>query len=152
MRLCAIYQKSKQLADLLLNMPKERGHVQQLKAVRKQKKADMAKYAPGVINLQVLGNSMYLFTDQNRYLFNCSEGTQRLAHEHKSKLAKLDHIFVTSGRWERVGGLPGVALTVQDIGVDKLWVHGPPGIVSPFINVHWSGILSKVNFVTESTV
>lgn len=64
----------------------------------------------------------------HRYLFNCGEGTQRLAHEHKTKLARLEHIFMTRTSWQRIGGLPGLSLTVQDAGVPKLSLHGPPGL------------------------
>lgn len=62
-------------------------------------------------------------------MFNCGEGTQRLAHEHKTKLARLEHIFITRTNWERIGGLPGLCLTVQDSGVPNLTLHGPPGLV-----------------------
>lgn len=62
-------------------------------------------------------------------MFNCGEGTQRLAHEHKTKLARLEHIFITHTTWNRIGGLPGLCLTVQDSGVPNLTLHGPPGLV-----------------------
>lgn len=91
------------------------------------------KCVPGAINLQILGSgangapaSVYLFTDQSRYLFNCGEGTQRLAHEHKTKLTRLEHIFLTRTSWKRIGGLPGLSLTIQDAGVPKITLHGPP--------------------------
>lgn len=64
-----------------------------------------------------------------RYLFQCGEGTQRLAHEHKMKLAKLEHIFVTQPIWKNIGGLPGTALTIQDVGVPQITLHGPKGLV-----------------------
>lgn len=64
----------------------------------------------------------------SRYLFNCGEGTQRLAHEHKTKLARLEHIFLTRTSWNQVGGLPGLTLTVQDSGVPQLFLHGAPGL------------------------
>lgn len=62
-------------------------------------------------------------------MFNCGEGTQRLAHEHKIKIARLEHIFVTHPCWNNIGGLPGLALTVQEVGVPDLTFHGPAGIV-----------------------
>lgn len=65
-----------------------------------------------------------------RYLFNCGEGTQRLANEHKTKLTRLQHIFVTQNDWKCTGGLPGLSLTVQDAGVPNITLHGPPKIVS----------------------
>ncbi|KAM7346841.1 ribonuclease Z [Cochliomyia hominivorax] len=102
----------------------------------KQKQANKKKntpYIPGTVTLQILGAgsngspaAVYLFTDQSRYLFNCGEGTQRLAHEHKTKLARLEQIFVTRNTWPAIGGFPGLALTVQDAGVKELALHGPP--------------------------
>ncbi|CAG4979541.1 unnamed protein product [Colias eurytheme] len=93
------------------------------------------KYGPSTIYLQVLGsgargapNTLYLFTDQKRYLFNCGECSQRLAHEHKVKLSRLDHIFITSKTWRNVGGLPGLSLTLQDVGVPNITLHGPEGL------------------------
>lgn len=67
--------------------------------------------------------------DPSRYLFNCGEGTQRLANEHKTKIARLEHIFMTQTKWQHIGGLPGLSLTVQDTGVPELTLHGPPGLV-----------------------
>lgn len=72
----------------------------------------------------------HYWRNQFRYLFNCGEGTQRLAHEHKMKLAKLEHIFITKSSWNNIGGLPGTALTIQDVGVPEITLHGPKGIVS----------------------
>lgn len=60
----------------------------------------LSSVVPGSVNLQVLGagangapSAVYLFTDQSRYLFNCGEGTQRLAHEHKTRLSRLEQIL-----------------------------------------------------------
>ncbi|XP_002004950.3 ribonuclease Z, mitochondrial isoform X1 [Drosophila mojavensis] len=93
----------------------------------------LSSVVPGSVNLQVLGagangapSAVYLFTDQSRYLFNCGEGTQRLAHEHKTRLSRLEQIFVTRNTWTAVGGLPGLALTIQDAGVRNVGLHGPP--------------------------
>lgn len=46
------------------------------------------------------------------------------------KLSKLEHVFITHSNWLNIGGLPGLALTVQDVGVPKIELHGPQGIVS----------------------
>lgn len=67
-----------------------------------------------------------------RYLFNCGEGTQRLAHEHRIKLTRMEHIFLTRKTWNRFGGVPGLCLTLQEIGVPKLNLHGPTGIKDIF--------------------
>ncbi|XP_049776088.1 ribonuclease Z, mitochondrial [Schistocerca cancellata] len=125
---------SETLNNLLLNMPKVPNHTAVLKQQRQKLKEKGKKYVPGTVSIKVLGSgakgtsrSLYVFTDQSRYLFNCGEGTQRLAHEHKAKLSKLEHIFITHLSWDNIGGLPGVALTIQDVGVPEIILHGPPG-------------------------
>lgn len=86
--------------------------------------------------LQVIGNgtraegrSVLLVTDHTHYLFNCGEGTQRLSTEHRTKISKIEHIFVTKPSWNNLGGIPGLALTIQDTGVPKLTLHGPDGLI-----------------------
>lgn len=128
--------KHQHLYDILQKMPKhiDLKGLQQQRLARKRKSL---KYPPSTVYLQVLGSgavgaprSLYVFTEHARYLFNCGEGTQRLAHEHKVKLATMEHILVTHKSWENVGGLPGVLLTLQDTGVPYITLHGPPGIES----------------------
>ncbi|XP_022237059.1 zinc phosphodiesterase ELAC protein 2-like isoform X2 [Limulus polyphemus] len=118
-------------------MPKEPKASNELRHIRMRAKAvnNKPKPTPNEICLHVLGNGgpgnprcLYMFTDHARYIFNCGEGTQRLAHEHKMKLAKLEHVFFTYKSWENIGGLPGLSLTIQDIGVPEITLHGPPNI------------------------
>lgn len=40
-------------------------------------------------------------------MFNVGEGTQRLCMEHGIRLAKTDHLFVTSLTSDTLGGVPG---------------------------------------------
>jgi len=51
------------------------------------------------------------------------------------KLSKLEHVFITHSNWLNIGGLPGLALTVQDVGVPNIELHGPKGIVSVFVTL-----------------
>lgn len=44
----------------------------------------------------------------------------------------MEHIFLTRKSWARFGGVPGLCLTLQEIGVPKLNLHGPPGIADIF--------------------
>ncbi|KAF7657359.1 hypothetical protein LDENG_00028660 [Lucifuga dentata] len=88
---------------------------------------------PSTVYLQVVGAgsrdsnaSVYVFSEYNRYLFNCGEGTQRLMQEHKLKAARLDNIFLTRVSWENVGGLSGMILTLKDTGVPECVLSGPP--------------------------
>uniref|UniRef100_A0A6I8PST3 Zinc phosphodiesterase ELAC protein 2 n=1 Tax=Ornithorhynchus anatinus TaxID=9258 RepID=A0A6I8PST3_ORNAN len=66
-----------------------------------------------------------------RYLFNCGEGVQRLMQEHKLRVARLDNIFLTRMHWSNVGGLSGMLLTLQETGLVRCVLSGPPQLVSP---------------------
>lgn len=83
-----------------------------------------------------------------RYLFNCGEGTQRLAHEHRTKLTRMEHIFLTRKAWCRFGGIPGLCLTLQEIGVPKLNLHGPSGIDRIFESTRKFVVLRNMRVTT----
>lgn len=148
------------LNRLLLNMSRKNdGNPGRSSPKRQQPpgKDKGTKYCPGTVTLQILGcggsgspGAVYLFTDQSRYLFNCGEGTQRLAHEHKTKLSRLEHIFLTRTSWERIGGLPGLSLTVQDAGVRNLTLHGPPGLDEIFKAMRRFVILKNLKVDAET--
>ncbi|KAH9612129.1 hypothetical protein KSS87_002609 [Heliosperma pusillum] len=74
--------------------------------------------------------SVLLFFDKQRFIFNAGEGLQRYCTEHKIKLSKIDHIFLSRVCSETAGGLPGLLLTMSGIGDKgmcvKMW--GPPGL------------------------
>ncbi|XP_078081542.1 zinc phosphodiesterase ELAC protein 2 [Mustelus asterias] len=102
-----------------------------IKSREKRKRVDT--HGPATVYLQVVGSgsreaaaSLYVFSEYNRYLFNCGEGTQRLMQEHKLKVSRLDNIFVTRMNWSNVGGLSGMILTLKDTGVPKCVFSGPP--------------------------
>ncbi|XP_045149398.1 zinc phosphodiesterase ELAC protein 2 isoform X1 [Echinops telfairi] len=88
---------------------------------------------PSTVYLQVVaagdrdaGAALYVFSEYNRYLFNCGEGIQRLMQEHKLKVARLDNIFLTRMHWSNVGGLCGMILTLKETGLPKCVLSGPP--------------------------
>uniref|UniRef100_A0A452G613 Zinc phosphodiesterase ELAC protein 2 n=1 Tax=Capra hircus TaxID=9925 RepID=A0A452G613_CAPHI len=88
---------------------------------------------PNTVYLQVVaaggrdaGAALYVFSEFNRYLFNCGEGVQRLMQEHKLKVSRLDNIFLTRMHWSTVGGLCGMILTLKETGVPKCVLSGPP--------------------------
>lgn len=142
---CLSLQKSKssrnansnsKVYELLKTMPKKID-VKELQELRLARRKKVRKYPPSTVYLQVLGSgapgapkSLYVFTEQARYLFNCGEGSQRLAYEHRVKLSMMEHILITHKSWSNVGGLPGILLTLQDTGVPEISLHGPPGIES----------------------
>lgn len=138
-------------------MPKEKTNCKALKEMKNKTLSKKSRFPPSEIFLCVLGNgsksssrALYMFTDHARYLFNCGEGTQRLAQEHKMKLSKLDDIFITHNSWENLGGLLGLSLTIQDMGVSEINLHGPPDI--DYLYKHSNSFvgLKNLNIVTKS--
>ncbi|KAJ0007264.1 hypothetical protein Pint_29693 [Pistacia integerrima] len=67
--------------------------------------------------------SVLLFFDKQRFIFNAGEGLQRFCTEHKIKLSKIDHIFLSRVCSETAGGLPGLLLTLASIGDEGLSVN-----------------------------
>jgi len=61
-------------------------------------------------------------------MLNVGEGTQRLAMEHKVRLTRFDHLFLTALTPEALGGLPGMLLTMADCGKTAISIHGPVGL------------------------
>ncbi|XP_047213914.1 zinc phosphodiesterase ELAC protein 2-like isoform X1 [Girardinichthys multiradiatus] len=115
--------------------PAKRPQKQTLRRVKtkesRSKRGDV--HGPSTVYVQVVGAgsrdspaSLYVFSEFNRYLFNCGEGTQRLMQEHKLKAARLDNILLTRLSWENVGGLSGMILTLKDTGVPECVLSGPP--------------------------
>eukprot|EP00474_Spongospora_subterranea_P005697 CRZ06155.1 hypothetical protein [Spongospora subterranea] len=87
--------------------------------------------------LEILGGapgtpcSVYLVTDHRRYLFNAGEGIQRFCTSHKVRLVKLSDIFISRLSISQLGGVPGLFLTLSDIGIsDRVMVHGPGNLNS----------------------
>ncbi|XP_015588985.1 ribonuclease Z, mitochondrial [Cephus cinctus] len=120
-------------------MPKDKQFILSMQRQRQKIKERNFKVIPGIVQLQILGSGargsarcLYVSSDHTKYLFNCGEGTQRLAFEHRRKLTRVEHVFVTTPTWNNMGGLPGVALTVQDNGVSEFKLHGPEGSIDLF--------------------
>ncbi|CAG7734888.1 unnamed protein product, partial [Allacma fusca] len=116
------------LKNLVLTMDSKKAQIPATKVSMRAKLKQSPN--PGMIFLQVLGTgangspaSLYIFADEMRYICNYGEGSQRLPHEHKLKLGRLENSFVTSKQWDKIGATwngsddPGHRLT----GVDVTW-------------------------------
>ncbi|KYN43501.1 Ribonuclease Z, mitochondrial [Trachymyrmex septentrionalis] len=136
-------------------MPRSVEHMLGMQRMRQKIKEKSAKYTGNTkVSLQILGTGaygtsrcVYLTAGHTRYIFNCGEGTQRLAYEHKYKLIKLEHVFITSATWNNLGGMPGMLLTIQDAGVPKINVHSPKGTMEIFNTIKKTVLLQalKIN-------
>ena len=120
-------------------MPKDPTAARELKAQRIKKSKEQEKLLSvpsGKVSLHVLGNgapgnprSLLVAGDHQKYMFNCGEGTQRLAVDCGQKISKLSQVFLTKTSWANMGGLPGLSMTLQGIGVPALSVHTPKSIL-----------------------
>eukprot|EP01029_Cantina_marsupialis_P020428 TRINITY_DN4788_c0_g2_i3.p1 TRINITY_DN4788_c0_g2~~TRINITY_DN4788_c0_g2_i3.p1 ORF type:complete len:182 (-),score=40.32 TRINITY_DN4788_c0_g2_i3:212-757(-) len=63
-----------------------------------------------------------------RILFNVPEGTQRFCTEHKVRIAKIDHIFLSDVKGESCGGLIGMLLSLSETAKKGLTLHGPSNL------------------------
>ncbi|NXX30645.1 RNZ2 protein, partial [Nicator chloris] len=102
-------------------------------ARERRRNAGTGLAGPNTVYVQVVaagsrdaGAAVYVFSEFNRYLFNCGEGTQRAMQEHKLKISHLDSIFLSRVSWANVGGLPGMILTLKAIGLQRCMFLGPP--------------------------
>lgn len=68
------------------------------------------------LDTQDTSPSVLLFFDNQRIVFNAGEGLQRFCVEHKIKLSKIDHLFLSRVCSETAGGLPGLLLTLAAMG------------------------------------
>ena len=89
--------------------------------------------------LKVLGTGgsdtppgVYLFTDSQRYMFNCGDNTERFCLEHKLRVSKLRNVFLTRTHWDCVGGLPGLIMHMRDSSLNELSLnlYGPQELVA----------------------
>ncbi|KAL7989342.1 hypothetical protein Chor_012008 [Crotalus horridus] len=98
-----------------------------------------------------MGAAVYVFSEYNRYLFNCGEGIQRLMQEHKLKVAHLDNIFLTRMNWANVGGLSGMLLTLKETRVPKCILSGPPQLQKYLEAIRvFSGSMKGMEIVVQS--
>jgi len=100
---------------------------------------------------------LLLYTDLEKFLFNASEGTQRVSTEYlgSGKYRKfyrdLSNIFVTSKRWDNLGGLPAVVLGTWFNGSPWITIHGPRETAYLFHRVRESTMANQLFKVKVQT-
>ncbi|CAG8512665.1 10663_t:CDS:2 [Acaulospora morrowiae] len=106
--------------------------------------------------IQILGTgtvdvapSVLVHFDDQRYLFNCGEGTQRFCLQNKIKISKVKKIFLTRIHWECFGGLPGMLLTMADAGSQEIKLFGGTNLTHALTATR-GFILRHVNFPSNA--
>ncbi|KAN0022731.1 hypothetical protein ACTFIU_005467 [Dictyostelium citrinum] len=70
----------------------------------------------------------YLFSDSDRYFFDCGEGFQKFTKGRPNiTLGKVKSLFITKLTWDCIGGLIGLFLTLAEYNI-KIKVYGPKGL------------------------
>ena len=72
--------------------------------------------------------SVMLIFENQRYIFNTGEGTQRFFHDRSIKMTNLHTVFLTRLHMDALGGLPGLIMTLADKSLDSLDIVGPVGV------------------------
>lgn len=112
-------------------MPKPRPDIDLMRTERIIKKNLPCKNSPsGTISICILGNgspespsALLLRTEHSQILFNCGESTQRVCFANAIKITKLEHICITQPTWKNIGGLLGLSLTLQGMGIPSINIH-----------------------------
>tara|TARA_R110002049_G_scaffold45022_4_gene131634 strand:+ start:3596 stop:4510 length:915 start_codon:yes stop_codon:yes gene_type:complete len=94
-----------------------------------------------MINLTILGchsatprvnafpTSQYLEINNNHFLVDCGEGTQRQMRKYKVGFSKIDHIFISHLHGDHFYGLVGLLSTYGMLSREKeMHIFGPKGI------------------------
>ena len=73
--------------------------------------------------------SQYLEINNNHFLIDCGEGTQRQMRKYKVGFSKINHIFISHLHGDHFYGLVGLLATYGILSREKeLHIHGPKGI------------------------
>ena len=150
--------KSRDWATIMGKVDPNLKHIQKQRIEKREKRSQDPATS---VFFQILGNgasggpkSIFMFTDYNRYLFNCGEATQKIFCEHTNhkSLGQVSSIFITKRNWDNMGGLPGMndnlnlklfvvdifynffniigmCLSMRTAGCPDVTIHGPPGVM-----------------------
>jgi ribonuclease Z len=69
--------------------------------------------------------SLMVIFDQDKYLINCGEGTQRSCTQRGVGFRKLGTVLLTNSSSDVIGGLPGILMSSADTGIPEIKIAGP---------------------------
>lgn len=114
---------------------------------------DVKLYSSKAITLQVVGcgspgesPSICLSTNNEKYLFNCGEDSNRLLIDQNIKISQITHIFLTQNKWNCIGGISGLS---KEINTTQGWLpmfHGPHRLYKSIKRMLCLSILKELDF------
>lgn len=106
----------------------------------------------GVEHMSCFPSAIVVCSETHRFLFDVGEGVQRLCVEHKVKLGRVSGVFLTNLTNRSVGGLPGLLLTLNDIGgaTSNTQLVGPDALQAHLYSTRYFMRISKERFVVNN--
>lgn len=91
--------------------------------------------------------------DEQYYLMDCGEGTQLKLRQHKIKLQRINHIFISHLHGDHYLGLIGLLQTMHLMGRESELTIYCPGNIKEVIDVHLKASDSQLKYtITYKTV
>ena len=90
--------------------------------------------------------SQLINIDEQYYLMDCGEGTQMKLREHKIKLQRINHIFISHLHGDHYLGLIGLLQTMNLMGRESELYLYCPGNIKEVIDVHLKASESQLRF------
>lgn len=85
-------------------------------------------------------------SNQDKYLFNCGEDSQRLLIDQRRTISRIEHIFLTQTKWNCIGGISCVNRVISG---SRGWLpmfHGPKQLYKCLKRVLCLSIMSELDF------
>lgn len=90
--------------------------------------------------------AQYVFCNNQHFLIDCGEGTQKQLRKNKIKFLRINHIFISHLHGDHYFGLVGLLSTMQMLGRDKNLTIYAPTPLQEIINIHFKAVNFKLNF------
>jgi len=91
--------------------------------------------------------SQLINIDEQYYLMDCGEGTQIRLREHKIKLQRINHIFISHLHGDHYLGLIGLLQTMNLMGRESNLDLYCPGNIKEVIDVHLKASESQLRYI-----
>ncbi|MBL4670472.1 MAG: ribonuclease Z [Flavobacteriales bacterium] len=91
--------------------------------------------------------SQLINIDEQYYLMDCGEGTQLKLREHKIKLQRISHIFISHLHGDHYLGLIGLLQTMHLMGRESELTIYCPGNIKEVIDVHLKASESQLRYL-----
>lgn len=86
--------------------------------------------------------------NQDKYLFNCGEDSQRIFINQDRRIYRIKHIFATQTKWNCIGGISCITKIISNLQDELPMFHGPERLYKCIKRTLCLSILSELDFKT----